>query len=111
MRAKSRLAEMAASSFPSCQARPKSSSWIESKRPSAAASFPIARFASPISDRRAIAAPQSREQLAQFSLRRRRFRGDRKLVEEIQHGSQSGWLRRRSHRQPGRDPFPDDALV
>ena len=33
MRAKSRLAEMAASSFPSCQARPKSSSWIESKRP------------------------------------------------------------------------------
>jgi len=54
MRAKSRLAEMAASSFPSCQARPKSSSWIESKRSSAAASFPIARFASPISDRSAI---------------------------------------------------------
>jgi hypothetical protein len=41
---------MAGSSFPSCQARPKSSSRIESKRPSAAASWAIARFTSPISD-------------------------------------------------------------
>ncbi len=35
---------MAANSFPSCQARPKSSSRIESKCPSAAASSAIARF-------------------------------------------------------------------
>ena len=40
----------AASSFPSCPARPKSSSRIESKRPSAAASWEIARFTSPVSD-------------------------------------------------------------
>jgi hypothetical protein len=41
---------MAGSSFPSCQARPKSSSRIESKRPSAAASWAIARSTSSISD-------------------------------------------------------------
>jgi hypothetical protein len=34
--------------------RPKSSSWIESKRCSAAASSPFTRFTSPISDRSAI---------------------------------------------------------
>ncbi len=97
-------------SFPSCQARPKSSSRIESKRPSAAASSAIARFTSPIGDRSTICCTAPAFGNAQQDAQLRRAIFPRVIGLVVEHTRYDSSRKRRQLNQPavmlrpGKDP-------